>query len=95
MCNNTGLSNMPNKGKTAKVNNKITQCKRQCVIPAITAARDNFAPCMKNNKAIIPVVKALNPAAATPVQGIKLAASTTANNNKVMLSGKNRGLVIE
>lgn len=91
----TGLRKIPSNGKTAKVNSNTVRCRRQCVTPAMTAARDNFAPCIKNSKPIMPVVSILKPTASCPEQGKKLAASTTASNSKVMLSGKKRGLVIE
>src|SRR5699024_10108299 len=48
----TGLSSKPSSGKAKKVNRKISKCRRQWVMPAITASRGNLAPCRKNNKAI-------------------------------------------
>src|SRR5699024_7639085 len=49
---NTGCKDSIKTGNKIKVQANTKICKRQCMMPAIIARRDSFAPCKKNSKAM-------------------------------------------
>ena len=60
----SSLAARPRTGKRTKVEARITRCRRQWVIPAITASRDSLAPCRKNSSAMTSLVTSARPSAA-------------------------------
>src|SRR4029079_8012882 len=71
-----GCRARPNSGNSANVHRNTSRCRRQCVMPAITASRDSFAPCMKNSSAIASFVMPAKITAASPRHGAMLASTT-------------------
>ena len=67
----------PSSGNNTNVLANTNKCKRQCPIPCLIASRDNFAPCMKNSKAIAAVVKYSKPTFTSPCTGNTLASTIT------------------
>ncbi|EKT63241.1 hypothetical protein OOA_05256 [Providencia burhodogranariea DSM 19968] len=63
---------------------KTSMWSRQCPIPDMIDSRDNFAPCIKNNKAMAAVVRYWKPVFIFPSQGNILAITTT----QIMISKK-------
>ena len=66
----------PRTGNSAKVEARMTRCRRQLVIPAMTASRDSLAPCRKKSRAITSLVISDRSVAAAPRTGSTLASAT-------------------
>lgn len=81
------LTSRPSAGNRRNVPIRTSVWSLQAPIPPRMAARDSFAPCMKNNRNMATLVNHSKPTAASPRHGKMLAVTTTDSSTSAYGSG--------